>query len=109
MKKTDKIEIRNAQIVDTFLGDPDYGYITAILTLDYGDCGIQGFGTHDLKYKHYGVSYIQRILKTVGVNSWENLKGKYVRVKVVDGLANAIGHITEDKWFDPENDLIPNR
>ena len=45
---------------------------------------------------------MMRIMDTVGVEKWEDLKDKYVRV-VDDGWGSSIkkiGNIIDDKWFD---------
>jgi hypothetical protein len=94
------MEIKNAKIQSTFLGIEDHGIFTAMITLDYGESS-QGFGNHDLTYRDYGIKYLRKILEVVGVDCWEELKGKHVRVKS-DGHIYSIGHIIEDKWFEPE-------
>ena len=41
------------------------------------------------------------ILETVGVDTWENLKGQHIRVKD-NGLGSTvdeIGNLMEEKWF----------
>lgn len=42
-----------------------------------------------------------RIMWAVGVNSWEDLKGKYCRVKFDEetGSLTSVGHIVKNKWF----------
>lgn len=37
----------------------------------------------------------------VGVSKWEDIKGRYVRVKQEDRLVVGIGNIIKDKWFEP--------
>lgn len=109
----------NAKIDSTQLGMEYHDIMTYHLSLDYGDSSHQGFGgfTLDGPYKEngefverrgsaYGMESIMQILKTVGVSHWEDLPGKHIRVKR-DYQANnsriiAIGHITKDKWFEPE-------
>lgn len=49
----------------------------------------------------YGMEFIRRILLTVGVDRWEDLPGKHVRVRARQDRVLAIGHITEDRWFTP--------
>jgi len=116
-------EIKNARITKTELGFNDIGIFTCTLDLDYGGSS-QGFGQHCLASEHekdkatypfnYGANYIMRLLKAVGVDTWEQLKGTYVRVQrevgengkiIWDGKIVAIGHIVEDKWFNP-NELL---
>ena len=51
-----------------------------------------------------GLECLEEIMKTVGVQSWENLRDKYIRV-VSRGLGKSIeeiGNIMEDKWFNIE-------
>lgn len=48
-----------------------------------------------------GLVAMMQIMDTVGVERWEDLKGKYVRV-VDEGLGSTIkqiGNIIENKWF----------
>jgi hypothetical protein len=109
------MEISNAKIESTMLGFEDHGIFTCLLYLDYGGSS-QGFGQHCLASEHpkdkatypfnYGANYIMGILKAVGVEKWEDLEGKYVRVKREDGWNGkivAIGHIVEDNWFNPDD------
>jgi len=109
--------IKNAQITGTDLGNVANGMFTLWLHLDYSGSG-QGFGGYgmddynkDTKRREgsaYGMEFIKAILSAVGVEKWEDLKGKYIRVVVDDDINHkilGIGHITEDKWFRPEIDL----
>ena len=51
-----------------------------------------------------GMEYLMRIMNTVGVEKFQDLKGKYVRV-ATKGWGNSvkiIGNILKDKWFDAE-------
>lgn len=88
-------EIRNAVIKRTELGYEDHGILTAWLHLYYGSSG-QGFGGFWLNVK-----FIDGVLKTVGVQRWEDLAGKHLRADCDHGKVYRIGHIVEDKWFDP--------
>lgn len=99
------METKNAKIKSTYLGLEDHGLFTCFLNLDYGG-SFQGFGGHSLTHPKYGVEYLGRVLKTVGVDRWEELPGKVIRVKADHGAVYAIGHIIEDRWFNPEEDLI---
>ena len=110
-------EKRNAVIESTTLGPAaGNGIFSLYLTLNYGGSG-QGFGGYALD-KHngqhsersarygtaYGMEFIRRVLETVGVEKWEDLKGKYVRVDMEFSKVHGIGHVIEEKWFYPEND-----
>ena len=52
-----------------------------------------------------GLEYIMRIMDVVGVESFQDLKGKYVRVahKGLGSSVKIIGNITKEKWFDAES------
>jgi hypothetical protein len=96
------MEIRNAKIAGTTLGFEDHGIFTCFLHLEYGSGNIgQSFGGYFLESHP---KMIQSILKTVGVNSWENLKGKYIRAEFDNIHVERIGHITEDKWYNPKHE-----
>lgn len=92
--------IQNAKISGTELGGNERGPSFWVY-LDYGGAG-QGFGGYRLggEFTHY---VIMGILEAVGVDSWEQLKGKPVRAKIEDGTIVAIGHFLDDKWFTPKN------
>ena len=105
----------NAKITGTELGYEDHGILTCWLHLSQGSSG-QGFGGYGLdqyskkqkKRVPHRVAgmWIQRILETVGVARWEDLKGKYVRVDGEEwGVIQGIGHITDDKWFYPKEEV----
>ena len=122
-------EIVNAKIEKTFLGLEDHGIMTAMLTMTWG-CNGQGFGGYCLKHSAMYV-FVNGVLKAVGVEQWEDLKGKYVRLHrsgtqglpsyshreaiyliakkrnlmseiVYNGKIDGIGHIVEERWFYPE-------
>lgn len=97
--------MKNARIVKTFLGIKDHEIFTFVLHLDYGDSS-QGFGTYNIGLKTcWGTECLKRILQTVGVDQWEGLPGKHCRAVIESGLVRKIGHIVEDKWFCPKEDL----
>lgn len=108
--------IRNARIERVSLGYEDHGILTAMLMMDYGQYGHQGFGGYGLD-RHAGGSgfgrkpslalgtFVQGVLKTLEVDEWEKLAGKYCRVLIEDGMARAIGHPLKDIWFTPREAL----
>lgn len=114
------MHIQNAIIDSVSLDMGDRGLLTAWLFLDYGGLS-QGFGGYSLylpkSYKHHGDAmqknyaghFIFRCLEIAGVERWQDLKGKTIRVKSdKNGLgANiiAIGHIVKDDWFNPSEDF----
>lgn len=94
-------EIKNAKIHSTFLGYEERGILTCFIRLDYGSMS-QSFGGYNLEY--FGVDMISKILKVVQVESWEELRGKHVRVYIDNSKTiRRIGNILEDIWYSPEN------
>lgn len=104
----------NAQITKASLTMESHGCLTLWLTLEDGGSGI-GFGGRCLGHGFVGaktfegsakgLEYIMRIMDTVGVDCFEDLKGKYVRV-VDEGFGSqvkGIGHIIKNKWFIEED------
>lgn len=94
-------EIHNAKITGTMLGVEDHGIFTSFVYLEWEGAGI-GFGGYVLGGQS-GIDFIREILEVVGVEKWEDLKGKYVRVEM-DGLGRpckGIGNILKDKWLYP--------
>jgi hypothetical protein len=101
-------EIENARITATFFGIEDHGILTWVLTCER-DSGTQGFGGWGFTHQPSGSKVIGQamlaeqvyaLLKTLEVDSWEKLKGLYVRTKREDGMIVAIGHIVKNKWLD---------
>lgn len=97
------IEIRNALVSSTTLGYEDHGILTAFLNLDYGGGSHQSFGGHVLTDKYLAI-FVTRVLDTLGVRSWESVKGSMVRVEIRDRLIYRIGHVLEDRWFCPKEE-----
>lgn len=105
-------KIYNAKITDTSITMGDHGCLTFRIRLESGAlyvsyggyCIGQGFLGSDAFTAENGSGLVamMRIMDVVGVEKWENLKGKYVRF--VDDAwgftVNKIGNIIEDKWFD---------
>ena len=110
----------NAIIERTMLGYEDHGIMTCFLYLKQEGSG-QGFGGYGLDAKplkdkqgHYGDRrpskfagfWIKRILETVGVEKWEDLSGKHIRVDGEEfGDILGIGNIINDKWFYPKKEI----
>lgn len=101
-----KIEISNGVIGATFLGIEDHGIFTCIVHIDRENYH-QGFGTHNLMFSNYGIPYLRRILEVAGVDSWEKLKGRNIRVCASWDKIHGIGHIIKNDWFYPQGD--PNQ
>lgn len=105
-------EIKNVKITNVSLTMADHGCLTFYLTLEGDGWGISyggyciglGFLESDsfTAKNGGGLVAIMRIMDTVGVERWEDLKGKYIRI-VDEGWGSSvkkIGNIIEDKWFD---------
>lgn len=107
--------IKNARIDSTTLGTGDTGLFMFWIGLEYGSLH-QAFGGIGLdnppkerkpgarrEPTAYGMDCIVRILEVVGVENWEQLKGKYVRADVQDGLVKGLINILDDdKTFYPQ-------
>lgn len=106
--------IENAKITSTVLGYEGHGIFTCVLGLEmngtgisFGDYGLDEWSEDKKKRidtKGTGLEFIKEIMRTVGVDKWEDLRNKFVRVDIegLGGRALGIGHIMEDKWFYPK-------
>lgn len=92
------MEIKNARIESTMLGFEDHGIMTFSLGLDYGD-SVQSAGGYSIKCLR-GIECIAEVLNIIGVNTWEELKGKTLRVKCEYDKVYAVGHFLQEKWLD---------
>ena len=101
--------IKPAQIEATYLGEC-HGCLTANIVLDckgwisrYGGYCLGNWFSDFTDHQFVGgYGAIIELMKAVGVDSWEMLKGQYVRVEFsnyLDGKILRIGHITKDQWF----------
>ena len=86
------------------------GYLTMIIGLKFAGGSYQQFGNYALccpeHYDNYELKtiagdFIYNCLEVAGVNDFDKLAGKTIRVKRNDLIVKAIGHITEDLWFCP--------
>lgn len=113
MKIPSETEIKNAVIEKATITCGDRGFLDAWLMLDYGGSG-QGFGGYCLylpkSFSHHKLQsvaghHIFRCMEIAGVSDWHALPGKTIRVRIKDGLIDAIGHIIKDDWFSPKIDF----
>lgn len=109
-----ELELHNAKITGTKLGFEDHGIMTFFLYLEFDGGGV-GFGGYSLdqwseerqERVGFGASMdcLKEIMQTVGVENWEDLKGKHVVVESEGwgGKATGIRNlIKEDVWFRPK-------
>ena len=105
-------EVLNAQITSVSLGYEDHGILTFGLGLNMSDgtsCIFGGYAldTYDKELERricgrYSMECLTEIMKTLGVEKWEHLKGKYIRV-VSESWGtpiSKIGNLMKDQWFD---------
>ena len=104
------MEIRNAKITSTMLGREDHGIMTFMICVEFGGCGcdIGGYAldgydrdTQTRVFSVKSIEAISKILDVVGVYKWEDLPGKYIRIKYnsLGKTIDEIGNLMEDKWF----------
>lgn len=103
------IEVKNAVIQKAIIDIGDRGLLTATISLDYG-YSIQSFGGFALylpkSFEHHRLNssaghFIFRVLEIAGVDQWDQLINKCIRVKATDTGVIEIGHIIKDDWFNP--------
>ena len=102
--------IRNARITDVTLNMRDHGALVYGLVLDMGGSGCvyggyaigNGFlGAKEFSGSAKGIEAMMRIMDVVGVEAWEDLRGKYVRIvdPGLGGTVDRIGNALRDRWF----------
>lgn len=104
------LRTENAVIESATLSIADHGMLLGWLRLRLADGG-GGFGGYTLGFrgksnvdsKGLAAEYIVRCLEIAGVQDWDRLSGKTIRVlnEGPGGDIVAIGHIIKDDWFCP--------
>ena len=108
--EVNSMEIKNAQITGTMLGREDHGIFTFMIDIKCEDwcCGVGGYAldyyNKELDKRAYSAKSLEavsNILDVVGVDKWEDLNGKYIRVKDNGwgSTIDEIGNLMENKWF----------
>lgn len=102
--------IENAKIISVDLSMADHGCLTLSMCLEGAGWGVifggrvlgKGYvGAKDFKGSPKGIEEIMRIMDVVGSDTFNGMKGKYIRVEVNGAdFISKIGNIIEDKWFD---------
>ena len=104
------MEIKNAKIRSTMFGREDHGIMTFMIFVEFDPCtcGVGGYAidqydknTKSRVFTASGLEAISKILEVVGVDTWEQLPGKYIRIKDNGwgSTIDEIGNLMEDKWF----------
>jgi hypothetical protein len=113
MEMEDTYIIENAKITSVKISMADHGCLTFWIFLDYGG-SCQGLGGWCIGHGYVGADKdtfesngnglvaMMRIMDLVGVSDWDDLVGKYIRVKKESRNAtiHIIGNILTDKWLD---------
>lgn len=105
-------KITNMKITNVSLTMADHGCLTFWITVEGAGtgCNIGGYcighgylGSKEFSDDHGGgLVAMMKIMDVVGVERWEDLKGKYCRVED-NGLGSPItkiGNIINNNWFD---------
>lgn len=101
-------EIINAKITATMLGKEPHNIFTCSLCIEWSYCGCwYGDYALDMPNKEkrkregtaIGMSAIMELLNTLDINTWEELKGQYIRIELENNRIVRIGHLLENKWF----------
>lgn len=106
--------LENMKITSVDLSMQDHGCITLMMdirgssvgTIYGGICLGHGYlGAKEFSGSEKAMPYIMRIMDVVGVERFNDLKGKYIRIatKTISSPVKIIGNIVEDKWFDSES------
>jgi hypothetical protein len=112
----DKLEC-NAKIISSSIYMD--GRLTFMIKVEFGKekysaDGVIGIGSYNLSpYQNDDwipdfCYFIERLLKLADSNSWEDLPGKIIKVKLTDGDATDIGHAIYDEWFNIKQTLYPD-
>jgi hypothetical protein len=112
-------QILNGKITEADLAMVDQGVFIMLLSLTGDGWGVE-YGGHvlgkgfvdatEFSSEPKGIEQIMRVMDTVGVSHFKDLKGSYIRIAVHqkdNGRVNVIGNIIADKWFDIADFFAP--
>ncbi len=102
-------KIERMKITSVDLSTKDYGHLVMRMWLEnegkivlFGNAFLgKGYLGADLfEGSSLGIEYIMRVMDVVGVSSFNDMVGKYIRVEASWGkTVDKIGNATKDKWF----------
>lgn len=104
-------DIRNAEIKNVDLSMADHDVLTLQMTLEGDGWGVvyggyvlgHGYlGAEEFDGSAKGLESIMRIMDVVGVERFNDMQGKCIRVatKGLGSSVKIIGNLIKDKWFD---------
>lgn len=103
--------IENAVIESTHIYY-DHGILTFWMQLRFS-AAVQSFGgwaCYNPKFMENDClgQYIHNVLRTVDVETVEDLNGKAIRVRKASmlGKIDSIGHLLKDEWFEPARHMV---
>lgn len=120
-KEIEQQMIKNAIIKSTMLGREDHGIMTFMIFVKFDDmitCGIGGWALDQYDenietrvFQAKSMEVISKILEVIGVKTWEELPGKYIRFEDAGRgeTITKIGNIIEDKWLDIREFLLSEK
>ena len=95
-------DFTNGQITETMLGFEGHGILTCHVGLTIEGL-LTGLGHYNLGQNNcFCQEFIQQLLRVTGVNEYEKVNHKYVRVERDGNRVVGIGHITKDIWLKPK-------
>ena len=110
------LQPKNAIIERATLTAGNHGMLSAWLFLKFDSASGQGFGGYSLylpkSFSHHKIEsvaghFIWRCMEIAGVESWDKLPCKAIRVIGSHSQIDGIGHIINDDWFFPRTDFLP--
>jgi len=105
------MSIENAKITDVSLTFEDHGCLTFYITVEGNGWGVsiggycigKGYrGAKEFTSTDKGLVAMMKIMDVIGVDKWEDIKGKYCRIEIGNwgDTVHKIGNIITDKWVD---------
>lgn len=86
------METLNGQIISTDFKDNYYSLLIMVeLSLSNG-CGVTLGFTNTSTFKN--------LFRVCGIQSYEDIIGKSIRVRTSCGVVKEIGHIVKDEWYE---------